>query len=113
MNTIDCQRCTACCRKDVVVLGPGDDRDELRWHAEWHNGVAHDVLDRDELGDCIYVTPMGCSIHGSAPMVCRRMDCRTLLCDTTPSQREARVRQNTQMIHVYVAGAKRLHTLEA
>jgi len=34
------------------------------------------ILDRKDNGDCIYLGPDGCTIHGRAPWVCRDFDCR-------------------------------------
>lgn len=107
MTAINCNGCTACCHKDVVVLTP-EEAPRYRSHLEWHNGQQLHVLDRDAVGSCVYVAEDGCSIHGEAPGICRRMDCRDLYRSTTPHQREARVRQNVQMLHIYTAAAERL-----
>jgi pyrimidine deaminase RibD-like protein len=111
MSAINCNGCTACCWNDVVRLTPAE-APAFKHHAEWHNGAQALVLDRRDDGACVYLTAEGCDIHGSAPGICQRMDCRELLQDTPPKTREVRVRQNPQMIHVYIAGAHRLHTLE-
>lgn len=112
MSDLECHGCTSCCKRDVVILGPIDDRDSYHHHSEWRNGMQLDVLDRKDNGDCVYLEVTGCGIHGSAPAICKRMDCRELYRETKPEQRERRVRQNPQMIHIYTAGAERLHTLE-
>ncbi len=105
---VPCNGCTACCSHDRVVLGPDDDPRAFRWHVE--DGYA--VVDRRANGDCIYLSPAGCSIHGAAPMICRRMDCRVLYAITPPEVRRMREAQNPQMAEVYRAGAARLDTLE-
>lgn len=111
MSAINCNGCTSCCKRDMVILGPTDNRAAFKWHNEWRNGIRFDVLDRKNNGDCVYLEQAGCGIHGHAPAICRRMDCRELYRGTTPEQRERRVRQNPQMIHIYTAGAERMHTL--
>lgn len=79
-----------------------------RWHVE--DGYA--VLDRKANGECTYLTPEGCGIHGSAPQICQRFDCRELVQRTSQGQQIIRVQQNPQMEHIYSAGAERLQTLK-
>jgi hypothetical protein len=112
-STVPCQGCTSCCRGDRVVLHPQLDRaEDFAHHLELHNGLWFRVLDRKPDGACAYLTGTGCGIHGRAPEICRRMDCRVLLLSTPPERRAEREAQNPQMRHVYLAGAARLHTLE-
>jgi Fe-S-cluster containining protein len=66
------------------------------------------VLDRQPNGDCIFLGPTGCEVHGAAPEICRRFDCRVLYLLTPADQQAARVAQNAQMGLVYAAGAARL-----
>ena len=109
MPPINCGGCTSCCRNDVVRLDPVDDPFAYRWHLEG----GRPVLDRTPDGSCVYRTASGCGIHGHAPRVCRRFDCRALFLDTPLKQRSVLVRKNPQMIHIYAAGHKRLQALEA
>ncbi len=69
------------------------------------------MLDRQPDGKCVYLTPRGCGIHGRAPEICRRMDCRVLVLMTPPDVQARRSRENPQMAAVYAAGHERLHTL--
>lgn len=112
MSALNCDGCTACCKRDKIILGAEDVRSNYLHHKEWINSQEYDVLDRKPNGDCIYLAESGCSIHGKAPGICRRMDCRKLFLTTPQTVVERRVRQNPQMIHVYLAGAQRLHTLK-
>lgn len=102
---VPCNGCTACCWNDRVFLGPQDDPAAFKWHEE--GGYA--VLDRKADGSCVYVTPEGCSIHGKAPAICKRMDCRELFKNTPPNVRERREAENPQMVHVYAAAAARMN----
>lgn len=111
MSAVNCNGCTACCWRDVVILEAGEAQ-RYAHHEEWHNGRKLLVLDRREDGACVYLGEGGCSIYGRAPGICQRMDCRRLVADTTPAHREKRVRQHPHMLHVYMAGAERLHTLK-
>ncbi|MDO9094451.1 MAG: YkgJ family cysteine cluster protein [Rubrivivax sp.] len=110
--SVACNGCTACCRHDQVRLTAAE-RDRFHWHFEWQNAQQIAVLDRKDDGSCVYLTAEGCGIHGKAPGICQRMDCRKLLQDTPAEVRSVRVRQNPQMLHIYIAGAERLHTLKA
>lgn len=104
---VPCGECSACCRRDRIFLGPGDDPRAYRWHVE--DGYA--VLDQQPNGDCIYLTKRGCGIHGAAPSICRRMDCRILVLMTPAETQARRSVENPQMACVYAAGLERLHTL--
>lgn len=108
-STVNCNGCTSCCKSDRVFLGPKDDPKAYRWHVE--DGYA--VLDRKDNGDCTYITESGCGIHGSAPDICKRMDCRVLFMLTPTALRAIRQEENPQMTSVYQAGLTRLHTLDS
>lgn len=99
---VPCNGCTACCKNDVVVLGKGDNLLAYRWHTEF----GRPVLDRKDNGDCVYLLDDGCSIHGKAPGICQRMDCRELYRMTPPERREQRMKENPQMIHIYSAAER-------
>lgn len=103
-TVLKCNGCTACCKRDTIYLGPNDDPRAYKWHEE--NGYA--VLDRKENGECIYLVETGCSIHGSAPEICRRFDCRELVKMTPPEMRIIRIQQNPTLAEVYAAGLQRL-----
>ena len=106
LPAIKCGGCTACCKHDRVLLSPQDDPGTYHWHLE----AGTPVLDRKDDGSCVYLGPTGCGIHGQAPTICRRFDCRVLVQITPLAQRARRVRQNQQMAHIYAAGAERLRT---
>ena len=69
------------------------------------------VLDRKGNGECVYLTPAGCGIHGKAPEICRRMDCRVLYLLTPADLRQRRADESPNMAQVYEAGRERLATL--
>lgn len=108
VSDVPCGTCHACCRSDTIQLGPKDDLFVYRWHIE--GGRA--VLDRKPTGECVYLTENGCSIHGRAPDICRRFDCRVLVLLTPPMRRVVRITQNPTMADVYAAGQERIGTLE-
>jgi Fe-S-cluster containining protein len=109
-STVPCGTCHACCKQDRIILHPQlDDLSAYKWHEE--DGFA--VLDRKPSGECVYLTASGCSIHGRAPVVCRRFDCRVLFLTTPKARRRERVQENPTMADVYAAARSRLKTLEA
>ena len=71
MSTLQCGRCTACCKRELVPLMPGDD---MGLDAVSFQGVQ--VLRHKENGDCIYLGKRGCKIYDRRPQVCRSFDCR-------------------------------------
>lgn len=77
----------------------------------WHREGDYAVLDRKDNGECIYLTASGCGIHGRAPDICRRMDCRVLVLLTPAHVRERRVAENPHMARVYEAGLALVDTL--
>lgn len=106
-SDVPCGECRACCSHDRVLLGPRDDPGAFLWHQE--GGYA--VLDRKANGECIYLTPAGCGIHGRAPEICRRMDCRVLYLLTPADVRKRRATENPHMALVYASGHARADTL--
>ena len=106
---VPCGTCRACCRHDRIFLGPRDDPRAYRWHLEG----GYPVLDRLPNGDCVYLTEQGCGMHGRAPEICRRMDCRILVLLTSPEDQDRRSTENPHIAQVYAAGRDRLHTLPA
>jgi len=104
---VPCGACRACCKQDMVRLGPNDDLAAFRWHMEG----GRPTLDRKPNGECIYLTDHGCAVHDAPPDICRRFDCRVLFLTTPKTQRRIRVQQNPTMAAVYEAGKRRSQTL--
>jgi len=69
---LNCGGCVQCCIGDTITLQPGDD--PKRYKTELRNGKR--VLRKGIDGNCVYLTPTGCGIHGSAPTECQKFDCR-------------------------------------
>jgi Fe-S-cluster containining protein len=101
---IKCGSCTACCKRDTVKLFDDEDAARFNWHLE--GGFR--VIDRKPNGECIYLTPKGCSIHGDAPVICQSFDCRVLFAETPKEKRRIRIALNPTMREVYDAGKKRI-----
>ena len=70
---IDCGSCHKCCTGQIVLLFPesGDDLSRNDWKL---HGEAH-ILNTKKNGDCIYLTPEGCSIYSQRPIMCKAFNC--------------------------------------
>ncbi len=75
MTDVPCAGCHLCCHA-YVILG---DHEYAAYDHELKlvDGRAWLVLKRKPNGDCCYLADGGCAIHGRAPEVCKRFDCRT------------------------------------
>ncbi len=78
-RTVDlpCDGCRECCRGDAIYLHPECGDDPGQYRTVPYNGRL--ILDHAENGDCTYLGPEGCTIHDSAPVVCRELDCREIV----------------------------------
>lgn len=70
---IDCGSCRKCCRgNNLVVLQDGESPAAYDCY-EFEPGLF--ALRRQPNGDCIYLGPKGCTIHGRHPVICKVFDC--------------------------------------
>ncbi len=79
---VPCNGCTACCRRELLILHPelGDDPSEYD-HLKIINPITGKpalALKLGEHGGCVYLTDDGCSIHERVPALCKKFDCRDL-----------------------------------
>jgi Fe-S-cluster containining protein len=74
---VPCNGCTLCCQKDAIRLysedNPADYLTEPHPYLQGELMLAHKPN-----GECIYLSENGCTIHDSAPSLCRAADCRLL-----------------------------------
>jgi uncharacterized protein len=77
---VPCNGCTLCCRSLIVPLAEEEYQNYLwAWVKDARSGeVLGKALQRRPNGDCVYLGEKGCTIHETAPHVCRRFDCREL-----------------------------------
>lgn len=80
--SVPCNNCKACCRGDAITLDPalGDDPNQYLTEpapqrAQAAGGTSVMLAHKDS-GDCVYLGPNGCTIHGRQPYKCRMFDCR-------------------------------------
>ena len=111
MSELQCRGCTACCKRDVITLQSEDDASQyLTQQVAGRTVLQHKP---GKPGECVYLKPTGCGIHGRAPKLCRDFDCRRLFAQTPKERRVIRIQQNPTMSAVYDAGRSRLKTLES
>ncbi len=82
MTDVPCKGCTACCRRERIILSSEHGDDPKRYQvvpSRKGDGEVYWMLAHKPNGDCIYLTDAGCSIHGRAPYACRKFDCRMWL----------------------------------
>lgn len=77
LPSLDCAGCRKCCLGDTITLLPGDD--PAAYKTKLIDGKRQLAKGRD--GNCVYLGKSGCQIHGRAPYMCRRFDCRQYFLD--------------------------------
>lgn len=93
MEHVACGTCRACCRNNLILLLP-EDGDDLDLFTEKVGHTLPDgstawVLKHKPNGDCAYLGPDGCLVHGHHPAVCRAFDCIGFYRSRTRRQRRA------------------------
>lgn len=71
---VPCGECHACCTKVNAQLYPNEHK--LNFVKRFNKSENKYHLKHKPNGECIYLTPVGCSIHDRVPKVCRTFDCR-------------------------------------
>jgi hypothetical protein len=90
---VPCGTCTLCCRTLIVPLA----HEEFEQYA-WAWVVAPNgqrlgrALQRRPNGECVYLAENGCSIHGRAPHICQKFDCRELFLNSDRAGRRAAIK---------------------
>lgn len=85
-----CGPCRLCCQRTRVPLVEGEDDPKAFETEVTSDGLV--VLAHKLNGDCIYLDENGCSIHGRAPLVCRRFSCVAHYNGLTRAERRQAVR---------------------
>jgi hypothetical protein len=76
---VPCGACTLCCRTLIVPLAEEEFADyDWAWITTRAGERLGRALQRKPNGECVYLGENGCTIHGRAPHVCQRFDCREL-----------------------------------
>ncbi len=104
---VPCDSCTACCRGRAIrpLYSERGDAVETYVH-QYVEGIP--VLAWNSNGDCIYVSPEGCTIHTRRPALCRGYDCRVAYLNLTRRQRWVDVRKRPYQKAIYAAARKLL-----
>lgn len=113
---VDCGGCTACCRREAVLLVKGDDRDlypeaqEIPFNP-LTGGPGHMIPQKAD-GSCIYHGDQGCMVYDHRPVMCRAFSCvgfvESVLQQTTRAERRADLASGALPQDVWKAGKKRL-----
>jgi hypothetical protein len=76
---VPCGSCTLCCRTLIVPLAHEEyEQYDWAWVTTRDGERLGRALQRRPDGSCVYLGEHGCTIHGRAPHVCQRFDCREL-----------------------------------
>jgi hypothetical protein len=76
---VPCGSCTLCCKTLIVPLANEEyEKYDWAWITTRDGQRLGRALQRRADGSCVYLTERGCGIHGRAPHVCQRFDCREL-----------------------------------
>ena len=100
---VDCDGCTACCKRELIPLMPGDD--PALYQTEERHGLK--VLRRKENGECIHLGPQGCEVWPKHPMVCKRYDCVADYLKRPRAERRRLSRMGVLSSEVLAAGRER------
>lgn len=114
---VPCNGCTACCGNDMLILHPelGDDPAQYDTVPCIHPLTSEPaiMLRHKPGGGCVYLDPAkGCTIHGRAPAICRKFDCRLMYASMSRAERKELIARGYVTKSVLDAGRKRLATLE-
>jgi hypothetical protein len=76
---VPCGKCRLCCQTLIVPLAEEEfEKYDWAWITTLDGKRLGRALRRKPNGDCVYLGENGCTIHGRAPHVCQRFDCREL-----------------------------------
>ncbi len=76
---VPCGTCRLCCQTLIVPLAEEEyENYDWVWVTKMDGTRLGRALRRLPGGACVYLGPDGCTIHGRAPHVCQRFDCREL-----------------------------------
>lgn len=119
-SVVPCNGCTACCKRERIVLYPehGDDPSQYLTVPATLNdslrGVIGDgrvMLQHKPNGECIYLGESGCTIWDRAPNICKVFDCRKWFLKFTRAERRKLLATGHLDKEVTKAGAARVDTL--
>jgi len=111
MGEVPCGGCTLCCRRDNVMVRPGDNPGQ-------YQTVPHPYVDgalalaQAPNGDCVYRGSQGCRIHATKPQTCRGMDCRNIAAGMTRTQARNLVSQGVLPMGVWERGVELLQSMQ-
>jgi Fe-S-cluster containining protein len=123
---VDCNGCTVCCRREVVLLIPGYD-DPVDFPEAIEIAAPHPLVNAPTTrmlphrpdGACVYLGMHGCTIYAKRPVMCRAFSCvgyveRALEKRAmTPSRLRRAIKSGEIDADVWAEGMKRINSSEA
>ena len=108
-RSVPCGSCRACCQREWIILDPvaGDvvELYETEDAIDPKSGRPAKALAHKPDGDCVYLAPSGCSIHGHRPHMCRIFDCRVHYLNMAKMrERERRLHAQLNVRRIYEIG---------
>jgi hypothetical protein len=96
-RAVPCGSCQVCCKMSWVFLDPeaGDVAERYDTVEVVHpktGALVKALAHKPNGGGCIYLGSAGCTIHGTAPSLCRAFDCRAYYLDMKATPRTVRKR---------------------
>ncbi len=95
--SVPCGTCQHCCKDEWILVKPeeGDvvERYDTIDIVSPITGLPVKALRHKPNGECIYLGPDGCTIHGRHPAICRVFDCRRFFLKAQELPRGERRRQ--------------------
>lgn len=115
--SVKCGTCTACCRRELVLLVDGDDASlypeaqVLAMENPLTGAPSCVVIPHKEDGGCIYLGDNGCTIYDKRPKMCRVFSCvgfvERVLQNTTRAERRRDLKSGELDTDVWEAGMAR------
>lgn len=107
---VPCGNCRLCCRLMTPILPEkGDNAFEYKTAlCISPRKEPYLILDRHPNGDCVYLTPEGCSIHDRAPWTCRTFDCRAIFRNSDRAGRKLAVKRGEMPKEIFDRGRELL-----
>lgn len=87
---VNCEGCHACCKNQLVLLEPADDPAAYECDVIERENGSQRALKHQPNGDCFYLGPEGCTIHGRQPAICRSFSCLVLAAEWPRAARRAK-----------------------
>jgi hypothetical protein len=111
-SAVPCDGCTLCCRTLIVPLAEEEfESYDWAWIEKDGKRLGR-ALKRRPDGACVYLGDRGCTIHGHAPHVCQRFDCRDLVVKWNRNERRHKINSGQLPKSLFVKGREMLEKMK-